>query len=93
MPALRLDHEDGIAIVTIDLPGEPVNKVTAGLRTEFAELFGRIESDTTVQGVVLMTGKPDTWIAGADIDELLSVHSVTDAESMSRGPYLVQAGR
>ena len=85
MLALRLEHEDGIAIVTIDLPGEAVNKVTAGLRVEFGELFGRIESDTTVQGVVLMSGKPDTWIAGADIDELLSTHSVTDAESLSRG--------
>jgi 3-hydroxyacyl-CoA dehydrogenase/enoyl-CoA hydratase/3-hydroxybutyryl-CoA epimerase len=85
MPALRLDHDDGIAIVTIDLPGESVNKVTAALRTEFAELFGRIESDTTVKGIVLMTGKPDTWIAGADIDELLAMHSVTDAESLSRG--------
>ena len=85
MLALRLEQQDGIAIVTIDLPDEPVNKVTAGLRVEFAELFGRIESDTTVQGVVLMSGKPDTWIAGADIDELLSTHSVTDAESLSRG--------
>ena len=60
MTALRLDHENGIAIVTIDLPGQPVNKVTAGLRSEFAELFGRIESDTTVKGVVLVSGKPDT---------------------------------
>jgi 3-hydroxyacyl-CoA dehydrogenase / enoyl-CoA hydratase / 3-hydroxybutyryl-CoA epimerase len=85
MPALRLEQDNGITIVTIDLPGEPVNKVTAALRTEFAELFGRIEADTTVQGVVLMSGKPDTWIAGADIDEFLTIHSVTDAESLSRG--------
>jgi 3-hydroxyacyl-CoA dehydrogenase / enoyl-CoA hydratase / 3-hydroxybutyryl-CoA epimerase len=85
MSALRLEHEDGIAIVTIDLPGEPVNKVTAGLRSEFAELFGRIEGDTMVKGVVLISGKPDTWIAGADIDEFLTMHSVTDAESLSRG--------
>jgi len=85
MPALRLEQDNGITIVTIDLPSEPVNKVTAALRTEFAELFGRIEADTTVQGVVLMSGKPDTWIAGADIDEFLTIHSVTDAESLSRG--------
>ena len=85
MPALRLDHEEGIAVVTIDLPDEAVNKVTAALRAEFAELFGRIESDTMVKGIVLTTGKPDTWLAGADIDELLTMHSVTDAESLSRG--------
>jgi 3-hydroxyacyl-CoA dehydrogenase/enoyl-CoA hydratase/3-hydroxybutyryl-CoA epimerase len=85
MSALHLDHDDGIGIVTIDLPGESVNKVNAAMRSEFAELFGRIESDTTVKGIVVTTGKPDTWIAGADIDELLSMQSVTDAESLSRG--------
>jgi 3-hydroxyacyl-CoA dehydrogenase/enoyl-CoA hydratase/3-hydroxybutyryl-CoA epimerase len=85
MTALRLDHENGIAIVTIDLPGQPVNKVTAGLRSEFAELFGRIESDTTVKGVVLVSGKPDTWIAGADIEEFLTMTSPADAEALSRG--------
>jgi enoyl-CoA hydratase/carnithine racemase/3-hydroxyacyl-CoA dehydrogenase len=91
MTALRLDHEDGIAIVTIDLPGEPVNKVTAGLRVEFAELFGRIEGDTMVKGVVLISGKPDSWIAGADIDELLSMHRVTDAEALSKGAQALLA--
>ncbi|MEO8563606.1 MAG: fatty acid oxidation complex subunit alpha FadJ [bacterium] len=85
MQTLRLDHEDGVAIVTIDLQGEPVNKVTATMRGEFAELFGRIESDTTVKGVVLISAKPDTWIAGADIDEFLSLSSSSEAEALIRG--------
>jgi 3-hydroxyacyl-CoA dehydrogenase/enoyl-CoA hydratase/3-hydroxybutyryl-CoA epimerase len=85
MPALRLDHDNGIAIITIDLPAEPVNKVTAGLRAEFAELFGRIESDTMITGIVLISGKPDSWLAGADIDEFLTMTSATDAEALSRG--------
>jgi 3-hydroxyacyl-CoA dehydrogenase / enoyl-CoA hydratase / 3-hydroxybutyryl-CoA epimerase len=85
MHTLRLDHEDGIAIITIDLPGESVNKVTAAMRAEFAELFGRIESDATVKGVVIISGKPDTWIAGADIDEFLSLSSAADAEALIRG--------
>jgi 3-hydroxyacyl-CoA dehydrogenase/enoyl-CoA hydratase/3-hydroxybutyryl-CoA epimerase len=83
--ALTLEHADGIAIVTIDLPGEPVNKVTAALRAEFGELFGHIESDTMVRGVVLLSGKSDTWIAGADIDEFLTISSSSDAEALSRG--------
>jgi 3-hydroxyacyl-CoA dehydrogenase / enoyl-CoA hydratase / 3-hydroxybutyryl-CoA epimerase len=85
MQTLRLDHEDGIAIVTIDLPGESVNKVTAGMRAEFGELFGRIESDATVKGVVLISGKPDTWIAGADVDEFLALTSAAEAEALIRG--------
>ena len=84
-PALQLEFEDGIALVTIDLPGEPVNKVTASLRAEFGQLFGRIETDPTLRGVVLLSGKPDTWIAGANIDEFLTIVSAADAESLSRG--------
>ena len=85
MQTLRLDTEDGIAVITIDLQGEPVNKVTATMRAEFAELFGRVEGDTTIKGVVLVSGKPDTWIAGADIDEFLSLSSSADAEALIRG--------
>ena len=83
--ALSLDHVDGIAIVTIDLPGEPVNKVTAGLRAEFAVMFDRIAADSSVKGVVLATGKSDNWIAGADIDEFLTLQTPADAEALSRG--------
>ena len=83
--ALTLEHVDGIAVVTIDLPGEPVNKVTAGLRADFASMFDQLVADTSVRGVVLASGKPDTWIAGADIDEFLMMQSAADAEALSRG--------
>jgi 3-hydroxyacyl-CoA dehydrogenase/enoyl-CoA hydratase/3-hydroxybutyryl-CoA epimerase len=85
MTSLTLHFTDGIAVVTIDLLGEPVNKVTAGLRTEFAEIFARLEGDTTVRGVVLASGKPDTWLAGADIDEFLTMSNAAEAEALSRG--------
>jgi 3-hydroxyacyl-CoA dehydrogenase/enoyl-CoA hydratase/3-hydroxybutyryl-CoA epimerase len=83
--ALTLEHVDGIAVVTIDLPGEPVNKVTAGLRADFASLFDQLVTDSSVRGVVLASGKADTWIAGADIDEFLTLQSPSDAEALSRG--------
>ena len=53
MPALTVRHADGVAIITIDLPNEPVNKVTAGLRAEFASMFPKLESDSTVRAIVL----------------------------------------
>jgi 3-hydroxyacyl-CoA dehydrogenase/enoyl-CoA hydratase/3-hydroxybutyryl-CoA epimerase len=85
MPALTFQNVDGVAVITIDLPGEPVNKVTAGLREEFAALFGRLEADGKVKAVVLASAKKDTWLAGADIDEFLTLHSAADAEALSRG--------
>jgi 3-hydroxyacyl-CoA dehydrogenase/enoyl-CoA hydratase/3-hydroxybutyryl-CoA epimerase len=82
--ALKLEYAGDIAVVTIDLPGEPVNKVTAGLRADFAELFDHIEHEGGARGVVLASGKSDTWIAGADIDEFLTMKGAEDAEALSR---------
>ncbi len=83
--ALALEHVDGIAVVTIDLAGEPVNKVTASLRGDFAAMFDQLAADASVRGVVLASGKPDTWLAGADIDEFLTLQGAADAEALSRG--------
>jgi 3-hydroxyacyl-CoA dehydrogenase/enoyl-CoA hydratase/3-hydroxybutyryl-CoA epimerase len=85
MSSLKLEHVDGIAVVTIDLVNEPVNKVTASLRAEFAEMFGLLEGDNSIRGVVLHSGKPDTWLAGADIDEFLRLGTAAEAEALSRG--------
>jgi 3-hydroxyacyl-CoA dehydrogenase/enoyl-CoA hydratase/3-hydroxybutyryl-CoA epimerase len=84
MGALTLQHDDGIAVVTIDLPGEQVNTVTAGLRAEFAALFAQLEGDKSVKAAVILSGKGDTWLAGADIDEFLTLHSAQDGEALSR---------
>ena len=83
MSALRVRNIDGVAVITIDLPGEPVNKVTASLRVEFTEVFERIAADPTVKGVVLATGKADTWLAGADIDEFLTLRTAAEGEALS----------
>ena len=84
MSALTIHSTDGVAVVTIDLPREPVNKVTAGLRADFTAMFAQLEADSRVRGIVLASGKSDTWLAGADIDELLTLRSAADAEALSR---------
>ena len=84
MGALTLQHDDGVAVITIDLPGEQVNTVTAGLRAEFAALFAQLEGDTSVKAVVILSGKGDTWLAGADIHEFLTLHTPQDGEALSR---------
>ncbi len=85
MSALTLEHVDGIAVVSIDVPGEPVNLVTADLRAEFAAIFDQLVADSSIRGVVLASAKPDTWIAGADIDEFLMMKGSAAAEALSRG--------
>ena len=41
MTALHIVVEDGVAIITFDLPGEPVNKFTASVIAEMTALLDR----------------------------------------------------
>ena len=83
-PALSVEVSDGIAVVTFDLPNESVNKLNRAVKDEFVALVSQLERDTTVRGAVLISGKPDVWIAGADIEEFQELKTAADAERLSR---------
>lgn len=72
-----------MAVVTFDLPDEPVNKFSKAAIADFRAMFERLEGDASVVGAVLISGKPDTFIAGADIDQFLEFTSAADAAAQS----------
>ncbi len=82
--AVSLTVIDRIAVITLDLPDEPVNLLSRRMRDEFGPLLDRLEGDDAVDGAVLISGKPDSFIAGADVEELLAVTSAEAAERLSR---------
>jgi len=75
--------ENGIAVVAFDLPGEPVNKLSDAVKVEFEALLIRLRDDTTIRSAVLISGKPDNFIAGADIEELSELTTESAAERLS----------
>ncbi len=75
MSIFQVTNEDSVAVITMDLPGEPVNKLSAAGKAEFTEVFAALAEDSTVKAVVFLSGKPDTFIAGADIEEFTKVGS------------------
>jgi 3-hydroxyacyl-CoA dehydrogenase / enoyl-CoA hydratase / 3-hydroxybutyryl-CoA epimerase len=81
--ALDTKVENGIATVTFDLPGEPVNKLSAAVKIEFEALLIRLRDDTGIRAAVLISGKPDTFIAGADIEEFTALTTRAAAERLS----------
>ena len=84
MTAFTIAQTDGVAVVTFDLAGEPVNKLTRAVRTEFEELLARLRADETVRAVVFRSGKPDSFIAGADIEEFRRLQAQADRGDRSR---------
>jgi 3-hydroxyacyl-CoA dehydrogenase/enoyl-CoA hydratase/3-hydroxybutyryl-CoA epimerase len=83
MPAFTTTIENGVAVVTFDLPGEPVNKLSSAVKTEIEALLMRLRDDNAVRAMVLISGKPDTFIAGADIEEFTAITSQDAAERLS----------
>ncbi len=81
--AVTLSVEDGIAILTFDLPGESVNKFSPAVIEEFTAHIERIEKDRSIRAAVLISGKPGNFIAGADIDQFLEWRSAADASKAS----------
>jgi 3-hydroxyacyl-CoA dehydrogenase / enoyl-CoA hydratase / 3-hydroxybutyryl-CoA epimerase len=86
---LGLTVEQGVAIITYDQPASPVNTLNTRVAPAFEQLFSRIEADDSIAGAVLVSGKTDTWIAGADIEELQGVASAAQGEALSRGGHAV----
>jgi len=83
--ALSWEVRDAIAVVTVDLPGEPVNKLTRAVQEEFIAALETLGRDPEVRGVALFSGKRDAFIAGADIAEFVAVTSAAEAERLSAG--------
>src|SRR3990170_6405147 len=83
MSAFTTELDDSVAIVTFDLPGEPVNKLNSAVKIEFEALLIRLRDDADIRAVVLISGKSDTFIAGADIDEFTALTTQAEAERLS----------
>ena len=83
MTAFSTTNENGIAVVTFDQPGAPVNTLSRAVSEEFGALLDRLSADGTVRAIVLISGKPDVFIAGADIEEFAALATAVDAERLS----------
>ena len=84
MSYAEIEKENGVAIVWMDQPGEKVNKISIDLVDEFKTMLDGLEGDKAVRAIVLISRKPDNFIAGADIDKFRDMTSPEDGEMLSR---------
>jgi 3-hydroxyacyl-CoA dehydrogenase/enoyl-CoA hydratase/3-hydroxybutyryl-CoA epimerase len=77
-------RDGGVLILSFDVPGERVNTLGREMIQEFQAILAAIEHGSDVKGVVLRSGKPDNFIAGADIKDFVKIKSALEGETMSR---------
>lgn len=90
-PAIVTDRIGDVVVITIDVTDDPVNRVGPVLMRDLAAVLTAIDGDATIRSAVLISGKPDVFIAGADIAQFLTFRLPADGENASRaGQELLQ---
>jgi 3-hydroxyacyl-CoA dehydrogenase / enoyl-CoA hydratase / 3-hydroxybutyryl-CoA epimerase len=96
LDGLRFQHwqvesrDDGVVIVTIDRSGQPVNALSQDMLIEFGELLERLQIDPP-KAVVIRSGKPSGFVAGADIKEFQDFDAKgTVKDALFRGQQTLQ---
>jgi len=85
MTAFHLEiRTTGIAVLTFDLPGEKVNKLTTAVMGELDLLLDEIAANHAIRALVFRSGKQDIFIAGADIAEIRDITDANKGEELSR---------
>jgi len=81
---LLTEIRDGILTLTVNRPRE-LNALNAATMTELDAVFGDVESDDTIGGVIVTGAGDKAFVAGADIKELARETATSGRESSVRG--------
>ncbi|MBI4510099.1 MAG: fatty acid oxidation complex subunit alpha FadJ [Deltaproteobacteria bacterium] len=76
--------ERGIAWVILDVVGEAQNTLNPRFSGELEDVLSRLEKDGSIKAAVLASGKPDSFLAGADVTMLKGLRNAKEAEELSR---------
>src|SRR2546423_2656906 len=82
--AFRIERDGDLATVWFDLQGEKVNKFSTAVMSEFAAVVDELEDDREIKRVIIASGKPSIFIAGADVTEFSKATSAAQAAEYTR---------
>jgi 3-hydroxyacyl-CoA dehydrogenase/enoyl-CoA hydratase/3-hydroxybutyryl-CoA epimerase/3-hydroxyacyl-CoA dehydrogenase/enoyl-CoA hydratase/3-hydroxybutyryl-CoA epimerase/enoyl-CoA isomerase len=69
--ALRLEVLDGsVGLITFDQPGSRANVLSQAVQADFEAVLAQLRSRTDLRGLILRSGKPGMFVAGADLKEM-----------------------
>lgn len=84
MPIARIEKKGNVAVFTLNDPDGKVNKLNEKLIGRFSAFLDDLKTDNSLRGAVLISGKEDNFIAGADIDMFKEIEKAEEFEELSR---------
>nr|CAG4647683.1 EOG090X01G2 [Moina brachiata] len=82
---VNYEVKNGVAVLKIDSPNSKVNTLNVETMTEMKEAMDTLVKDSNINAIVVMSGKPSCFIAGADITMLQKCKTAEEASSLSKG--------
>jgi len=76
--------DGGILKVRIDRRDKSANALSKGMLEELERLIAEIRRDAAVHGVMFLSGKPGSFIVGADVTEMKSMSGGAEAAELSK---------
>ncbi|RJG54121.1 enoyl-CoA hydratase/isomerase family protein [Sphingobium terrigena] len=61
----------GVALVTLDVPGKPINVISQSVQQDLDLFVERLRTDPEIRGTIVRSGKTGGLCAGADLGEML----------------------
>ncbi|MGQ0504709.1 MAG: fatty acid oxidation complex subunit alpha FadJ [Myxococcaceae bacterium] len=84
MAAFTYKLEGDVAVLTFDIPEEPVNTLSGETGQEFEKVLQKLESDPAAKAAVFISGKKDSFVAGAKIEMIQSVKNAAEATALAK---------
>eukprot|EP00127_Corallochytrium_limacisporum_P005368 Clim_evm44s203 gene=Clim_evmTU44s203 len=83
---ITMEVKDGIAILRFDDPESKVNTLNTRVNAPFQAIIQRLKNAKSegIKAAVLISGKPDNFIAGADINMLNQCQDALEMSKLSR---------
>uniref|UniRef100_A0AAY4C258 Trifunctional enzyme subunit alpha, mitochondrial n=1 Tax=Denticeps clupeoides TaxID=299321 RepID=A0AAY4C258_9TELE len=76
--------KDGVAVIRINDPNSKVNTLSKPLQAEMTEILEEIWGNSAVKGAVLISSKPGSFIAGADLNMIQACKSAEEVTTLSQ---------
>lgn len=73
--------EPDIAVLTFDMPGKGANILSTSVLDEIEAVLNQLDEEGSLAGLILISGKPNIFIAGADIREFAASLDIPNEES------------
>ncbi|WP_409451088.1 fatty acid oxidation complex subunit alpha FadJ [Erwinia sp.] len=84
-------RDDNVGLITFDVPGEKLNTLKAEFVGQIREAIAQARRQTALVGLIFISGKPDSFIAGADITMIAACRSAEEAAALARQGQKVMA--